>query len=234
VIEGACRHLVQDRMGRTGARWSLTGAEAVLRLRALRASGDFDDYWQFHVAKEHERMSASMDRPGTPMLDLATNSDCSSRFRGFDNDVNRMLSRWPVCMQLTHLRVPIRATEKQLPALTCARCVPCEPRAWLPSTGGRRLPLGVMKRRWLFQANAPVSRATGRGVDGHVRSDDQRNPRQRLEAHTCEAIEAQARIGGSRHARMKATCGQPREARDPETPHRSQYRGRDRALDERR
>lgn len=55
VIEGACRHLVQDRMGRTGARWSLTGAEAVLRLCALRASGDFDDYWQFHVAKEHER-----------------------------------------------------------------------------------------------------------------------------------------------------------------------------------
>ena len=55
VIEGACRHLVQDRMGRTGARWSLAGAEAVLRLRALRASGDFDDYWQFHVAKEHER-----------------------------------------------------------------------------------------------------------------------------------------------------------------------------------
>jgi len=48
VIEGACRYLVQDRMGRTGARWSLVGAEAILRLRALRASGDFDDYWQFH------------------------------------------------------------------------------------------------------------------------------------------------------------------------------------------
>jgi len=59
VIEGACRHLVQDRMGRTGARWSLFGAEAVLRLRALRASGDFDDYWQFHLAKEHERNHAS-------------------------------------------------------------------------------------------------------------------------------------------------------------------------------
>ncbi len=59
VIEGACRHLVQDRMGRTGARWSLSGAEAVLRLRALRASGDFDDYWQFHLAKEHERTHAS-------------------------------------------------------------------------------------------------------------------------------------------------------------------------------
>ncbi len=48
VIEGACRYLVEDRMNRTGARWSLTGAEAVLRLRALRASGDFDQYWEFH------------------------------------------------------------------------------------------------------------------------------------------------------------------------------------------
>jgi len=41
-------------MGRTGARWSLTGAEAILRLRALRTSGDFDDYWLFHLAKEHQ------------------------------------------------------------------------------------------------------------------------------------------------------------------------------------
>src|SRR5262249_2661501 len=35
VIEGACRYLVKDRMDRTGARWSLKGAEAVLRLRSL-------------------------------------------------------------------------------------------------------------------------------------------------------------------------------------------------------
>jgi hypothetical protein len=65
VIEGACRHLVQDRMGRTGARWSLSGAEAILRLRALRASGDFDDYWAFHVHKDHERTHASRYADGT-------------------------------------------------------------------------------------------------------------------------------------------------------------------------
>lgn len=59
VIEGACRYLVQDRMGRTGARWSLNGAEAILRLRALRTSGDFDAYWAFHLAKEHERTHQS-------------------------------------------------------------------------------------------------------------------------------------------------------------------------------
>ena len=55
VIEGACRYLVKDRMDRTGACWSLTGAEAILRLRALRASGDFDDYWHLHLAREKAR-----------------------------------------------------------------------------------------------------------------------------------------------------------------------------------
>jgi hypothetical protein len=55
VIEGACRHLVKDRMEVTGARWSLNGAEAVLRLRALRSSHDFDEYWTFHETQEYER-----------------------------------------------------------------------------------------------------------------------------------------------------------------------------------
>jgi len=55
VIEGACRHLVKDRMDITGAKWRLTSAEAVLRLRALRSSNDFDEYWDFHEACEYER-----------------------------------------------------------------------------------------------------------------------------------------------------------------------------------
>jgi hypothetical protein len=59
VIEGACRHLVEDRMNLTGARWSLSGAEAVLRLRALRSSDDFDAYWKFHEEQEYKRNHAS-------------------------------------------------------------------------------------------------------------------------------------------------------------------------------
>lgn len=55
VIEGACRHLVQDRMGITGARWGLEGAEAILRLRALHISGDFETYWRFHLQQERHR-----------------------------------------------------------------------------------------------------------------------------------------------------------------------------------
>jgi hypothetical protein len=60
VIEGACRHLVKDRMDLTGARWSLAGAEAVLRLRALRASGDFAEYWRFHEAQDYQRNHAAL------------------------------------------------------------------------------------------------------------------------------------------------------------------------------
>jgi hypothetical protein len=56
VIEGACRHLVQDRMDLTGARWGLDGAEAILKLRALRSNGDFDDYWAYHLAQERQRV----------------------------------------------------------------------------------------------------------------------------------------------------------------------------------
>ena len=58
VIEGACRYLVRDRMELTGARWRLVGAEAVLKLRSLRASSDFDEYWDFHEAREYERNHA--------------------------------------------------------------------------------------------------------------------------------------------------------------------------------
>jgi len=59
VIEGACRHLVQDRMGITGARWDVVGAEAVLRLRAIRCSGDWDEYWALHERLEFSRNHGS-------------------------------------------------------------------------------------------------------------------------------------------------------------------------------
>jgi hypothetical protein len=55
VIEGACRHLVKDRMDITGARWGLDGAEAVLKLRAVLTNGDFDGYWTFHRIREKRR-----------------------------------------------------------------------------------------------------------------------------------------------------------------------------------
>jgi len=55
VIEGACRHLVQDRMGITGARWGLPGAQAILWLRAIAANDDTSAYWNYHISQEHHR-----------------------------------------------------------------------------------------------------------------------------------------------------------------------------------
>lgn len=59
IIEGACRHLVKDRMDLTGARWGLHGAEAVLKLRALRSNDDFDAYWRYHLDEEQRRVHSS-------------------------------------------------------------------------------------------------------------------------------------------------------------------------------
>src|SRR5262249_50910919 len=56
VVEGACRHLVKDRMEQAGMRWTKAGAQAVLDLRAVRLTGDWEAYWQFHRQKQHERL----------------------------------------------------------------------------------------------------------------------------------------------------------------------------------
>lgn len=55
VIEGACRHLIKDRMDITGARWGLEGAEAILRLRSLKSSGHLDEYWAYHQRQQLRR-----------------------------------------------------------------------------------------------------------------------------------------------------------------------------------
>jgi len=56
VIEGACRHLIADRLDIGGARWGLDGAEAVLTLRAVISNGDFEEYRPFHLQREHHRL----------------------------------------------------------------------------------------------------------------------------------------------------------------------------------
>ena len=64
VIEGACRYLVQDRMGITGAVWRLKSTEAVLKLRSLHTSEDFEEYWQFHERCERQRHHAGQYAEG--------------------------------------------------------------------------------------------------------------------------------------------------------------------------
>jgi hypothetical protein len=56
VIEGACRHVIKDRMERAGMRWQVPGAQAMLHLRAISASGDWESYQQFRIKSENQRL----------------------------------------------------------------------------------------------------------------------------------------------------------------------------------
>src|SRR4051794_4074250 len=56
VVEGACRHLVKDRMERTGMRWLPSGAQAMLDLRATYLNGEWEAFWSFHLLQEDQRL----------------------------------------------------------------------------------------------------------------------------------------------------------------------------------
>ena len=74
VIEGTCRYLVRDRMELTCARWRLVGAEAVLKLRALRASRDFActgtstkrEYQRNHARRYADGIAPPVSEPPPP------------------------------------------------------------------------------------------------------------------------------------------------------------------------
>jgi hypothetical protein len=55
-VEGACKNLIKDRMERSGMRWTEQMAEAIVQLRAIYLSGDFDAYWQFHIEQDQRRL----------------------------------------------------------------------------------------------------------------------------------------------------------------------------------
>ena len=55
-VEGACKNLIKDRMERSGMRWTEPMAEAIVQLRAIYLSGDFDHYWQFHIEQDQRRL----------------------------------------------------------------------------------------------------------------------------------------------------------------------------------
>ena len=64
VVEGACRHLVKDRMERTGMRWLPSGAQAMLDLRATYLNGEWNAFWPFHVTQEDQRLYGKIRKAG--------------------------------------------------------------------------------------------------------------------------------------------------------------------------
>jgi len=56
VIEGACRHIIKDRMERTGMRWKIAGAQAMLELRTIHTNGDWESFQNFRITRETNRL----------------------------------------------------------------------------------------------------------------------------------------------------------------------------------
>ena len=61
VAEGACRHLVKDRLERTGMRWTPEGAQAILDLRSTYLNEDWEDFWRHYTAAEKERLYGGLN-----------------------------------------------------------------------------------------------------------------------------------------------------------------------------
>ena len=56
VIEGACRHLVKDRMERAGMHWTIAGAQAMLEVRSIYVSGQWEEYQAYRIEQETQRL----------------------------------------------------------------------------------------------------------------------------------------------------------------------------------
>ena len=56
-IEGLCNSLVNNCMEQSGMRWSFTGAEAMLKQRAVKKNSDWSDFWSFRIDCERDRRS---------------------------------------------------------------------------------------------------------------------------------------------------------------------------------
>jgi hypothetical protein len=65
VVEGACRHLVKDRMEQTGMRWQVEGAQAVLSLRAIYINEDWDTFHAARIEKEQQTLYPYRDHLAT-------------------------------------------------------------------------------------------------------------------------------------------------------------------------
>ena len=56
VIEGACRHVVKDRMERAGMHWTIPGAQALLRLRCVAINGEWEAFMRYRIQQETARL----------------------------------------------------------------------------------------------------------------------------------------------------------------------------------
>lgn len=134
IIDGACRHLVCDRMEITGARWSLATAEAVLQLRTLISSGDFEAYWSWHERAErhrnHDVHYAESRPPALETLTISMGLRVVKRRGGLS--LQRSLTQAHSGILLMHCGIPATSFMKHSPF--CAQVVDALQSASEPGT----------------------------------------------------------------------------------------------------
>ena len=76
IIEGACRHIIVDRMEESGMRWVMAGAKAMLGLRCIYINGDWEQFIDFNIQQEQQTI-----HPTTAKTIEAANDDEFRRLR---------------------------------------------------------------------------------------------------------------------------------------------------------
>lgn len=71
VIEGACRHIVKDRLERTGMSWTRSGANAMLILRAIKTADNWDSFLEYRINQEVQRLYRYRDSLDTLQWPIA-------------------------------------------------------------------------------------------------------------------------------------------------------------------
>jgi hypothetical protein len=60
VVEGACRHVVKDRMEQSGMRWTVPGAQALLDTRSVYLNGDWGEFMSYRIETEQAQLYGQM------------------------------------------------------------------------------------------------------------------------------------------------------------------------------
>ena len=68
VIEGACRHLIGDRLDIAGSRWASREPRPSSGSAPSSTTGDFEAYWAFHLRREHDRVHQAHSQDGYDLI----------------------------------------------------------------------------------------------------------------------------------------------------------------------
>ncbi len=54
IVESTCKHLIKDRMEKSGMRWTCSGAQNMMDLRAVKVNGDMAEFMDFIIKKDRK------------------------------------------------------------------------------------------------------------------------------------------------------------------------------------